>query len=131
MIIIFADWSVFLSGSWDHAAFITNYFPIPVFLMYVDAVRVLSSFPLPTRPQPLLRLQVLEENRAYSPYVASVPLHSVHSTDRVFVGDCSEGDGLPHRRHPGSMNSRINFHHAPLLCCDSYDMLSVLSLLEY
>jgi len=33
LIILFADWSVFLKGNWDHAAFITNYFPIPVFII--------------------------------------------------------------------------------------------------
>jgi amino acid transporter len=32
LIILFADWQVFLKGNWDHAAFITNYFPIPVFI---------------------------------------------------------------------------------------------------
>ena len=35
IIIIFADWEVFLKGNWDHASFITNYFPIPFFfIMY-------------------------------------------------------------------------------------------------
>ncbi|KAF8578791.1 amino acid transporter [Ramaria rubella] len=33
LIILFADWSVFLRGQWDHALFITNYFPIPFFLI--------------------------------------------------------------------------------------------------
>jgi hypothetical protein len=33
LIILFADWSVFLKGNWDHAAFISNYFPIPLFFM--------------------------------------------------------------------------------------------------
>lgn len=33
LIIIFADWSVFLKGNWDHAAFITNYFPLPAFIL--------------------------------------------------------------------------------------------------
>ncbi|KAF8577953.1 amino acid transporter [Ramaria rubella] len=35
IIILFADWSVFLKGNWDHSAFITNYLPIPVFIMCV------------------------------------------------------------------------------------------------
>ncbi|KAF8590199.1 amino acid transporter [Ramaria rubella] len=33
VIILFADWSVFLKGEWDHASFITNYFPAPFFLI--------------------------------------------------------------------------------------------------
>jgi len=33
IIIIFADWEVFLKGNWDHASFITNYFPIPFFFI--------------------------------------------------------------------------------------------------
>ncbi|KIJ33471.1 hypothetical protein M422DRAFT_35495 [Sphaerobolus stellatus SS14] len=33
LIILFADWSVFLKGNWDHSSFITNYFPIPVFVI--------------------------------------------------------------------------------------------------
>jgi len=35
IIILFADWSVFLNTGkpFDHAAFITNYFPIPVFII--------------------------------------------------------------------------------------------------
>jgi amino acid transporter len=33
LIILFADWGVFLKGNWDHAAFITNYLPIPVFII--------------------------------------------------------------------------------------------------
>jgi len=31
IIILFADWSVFLKGNWNTASFITNYLPIPVF----------------------------------------------------------------------------------------------------
>ncbi|KIJ31106.1 hypothetical protein M422DRAFT_267315 [Sphaerobolus stellatus SS14] len=31
LIILFADWGVFLKGNWDQASFVTNYFPIPVF----------------------------------------------------------------------------------------------------
>jgi len=33
LIILFADWSVFLNGNWDHSSFITNYMPIPVFII--------------------------------------------------------------------------------------------------
>lgn len=33
LIIIFADWSVFLKGKWDHAAFISTYFPVPFFIV--------------------------------------------------------------------------------------------------
>ncbi|KIJ55957.1 hypothetical protein M422DRAFT_198811 [Sphaerobolus stellatus SS14] len=33
LIILFADWPVFLKGHWDHSSFITNYFPIPMFLI--------------------------------------------------------------------------------------------------
>ncbi|KAF8580217.1 amino acid transporter [Ramaria rubella] len=33
LIILFADWSVFLKGNWDHSAFITNYFPLPFFFI--------------------------------------------------------------------------------------------------
>jgi len=33
LIILFADWSVFLKGNWDHASFITNYLPVPVFFI--------------------------------------------------------------------------------------------------
>ncbi|KAF8583563.1 hypothetical protein K439DRAFT_1505471 [Ramaria rubella] len=33
VIILFAHWSVFLRGSWDTAGFITNYLPIPVFII--------------------------------------------------------------------------------------------------
>ena len=35
IIILFADWSVFLKGNWDVASFCTNYIPVPVFFMYV------------------------------------------------------------------------------------------------
>jgi len=31
VIILFANWSVFLKGNWDAASFVTNYLPIPVF----------------------------------------------------------------------------------------------------
>jgi amino acid transporter len=31
IIILFADWEVFLSGNWDTGSFITNYIPIPFF----------------------------------------------------------------------------------------------------
>lgn len=31
VIILFADWSVFLKGDWDTASFITNYIPIPFY----------------------------------------------------------------------------------------------------
>ena len=31
LIILFANWSVFLKGNWDTASFVTNYIPIPVF----------------------------------------------------------------------------------------------------
>ncbi|KAF9788247.1 amino acid transporter [Thelephora terrestris] len=33
VIIIFADWGVFLKGNWNTASFITNYFPIPFFFI--------------------------------------------------------------------------------------------------
>ncbi|EIM81052.1 amino acid transporter [Stereum hirsutum FP-91666 SS1] len=33
LIIVFADWSVFLKGNWDTASFITNYLPIPIFII--------------------------------------------------------------------------------------------------
>jgi len=33
LIILFADWSVFLKGRWDHASFISTYFPIPFFVI--------------------------------------------------------------------------------------------------
>ena len=31
IIILFADWEVFLKGNWNTASFITNYLPIPFF----------------------------------------------------------------------------------------------------
>ena len=31
VIILFADWTVFLTGNWDAASFIANYLPIPIF----------------------------------------------------------------------------------------------------
>ncbi|KIJ33448.1 hypothetical protein M422DRAFT_264552 [Sphaerobolus stellatus SS14] len=37
MILIIADWGVFLSGNWDQASFVTNYLPIPVFaILYFE-----------------------------------------------------------------------------------------------
>jgi len=32
LIILFANWEVFLKGHWDHSLFITTYFPVPVFI---------------------------------------------------------------------------------------------------
>jgi len=43
LIIIFADWGVFLKGNWDHAAFITNYFPIPVFLILYFGYKIVKK----------------------------------------------------------------------------------------
>ena len=34
IIILFADWGVFLRGKWDTASFITNYIPIPIFFCF-------------------------------------------------------------------------------------------------
>jgi len=48
IIILFADWEVFLNGQWDHASFITNYFSIPFFLaLYVGYKLVKKSKPVP------------------------------------------------------------------------------------
>jgi hypothetical protein len=33
LIILFADWNVFLTGNWTTASFVTNYIPIPVFFI--------------------------------------------------------------------------------------------------
>jgi len=32
LIILFADWQVFLKGDWDRSLFVTTYFPVPVFI---------------------------------------------------------------------------------------------------
>ncbi|KAF8522912.1 amino acid permease [Hysterangium stoloniferum] len=35
VIMLFANWQIFLRGQWDQASFVTNYFGIPFFLVYV------------------------------------------------------------------------------------------------
>ncbi|KAF8464510.1 amino acid permease-domain-containing protein [Gautieria morchelliformis] len=49
IIILFADWSVFLKGNWDHASFITNYLPVPGFIImyfgykYVKGTKIIRA----------------------------------------------------------------------------------------
>lgn len=110
VIILFADWPVFLKGNWDHAQFITNYLPVPVFLMYViyPILSLLTALILPRS------VCTLATNSARGLALFQVRLSfSLHLFPSFisFHPPPSLGDGLRHLRQFGPVvTTFMSFH---------------------
>ncbi|KAF8522939.1 amino acid transporter [Hysterangium stoloniferum] len=67
LIILFADWSVFLKGGWDVPSFVTNYFPLPFFfLMYFGYKFVMGTKVVPPSEMDFVTFANIKGGTAYS-----------------------------------------------------------------